>query len=266
MLYDALGRPVPLAAPPQRIVSLVPSLTEYLFVLGLGARVVAITEFCTRPAPALLHMPRVRGPKNPDRALIAALRPDLVLAAKEENRERDVVALAAAGIPVYVTDICTVADALAQLITLADILDARATATPLLDDLRAALSAAEQLRASRAPRRTLTFIWRDPWLAVGANTYAHDLLRCCGADNVAVALGGRYPRASLETFMELAPELILLPSEPYAFTAADLPTFEPFLARPALRNSCVQLCDGELLTWYGPRSAEALRTFSKILG
>jgi ABC-type Fe3+-hydroxamate transport system substrate-binding protein len=265
MLIDAIGRPVALTAPPKRIISLVPSLTEYLFAIGIGERVVGITDYCVKPADGLACLSRVRGTKNPDRRLISKLQPDLVLAAKEENRERDIVALAEAGIPVYVIDICSVADALRQLSGLANVLGAETNAAPLLADLHKALERANAARLGLPPVRTLTFIWRDPWMAIGADTYTDDLLRLCGTENVALHLSGRYPRAPLEEFLQLEPEVILLPSEPYVFTEQDLSAFTPFGDIPAIQSGRVYLCDGELLTWYGPRSAEALRTFGDLL-
>jgi ABC-type Fe3+-hydroxamate transport system substrate-binding protein len=262
MLLDALGRAVPLAAPPQRIVSLVPSLTEFLFAIGAGARVVGITDYCTEPAAQVAALPRVRGTKNPDRERIAAMQPDLVLASKEENRERDVLALAERGLPVYVTDICSVAGALAQLGTLAAVLDMAAGAAPLLAEMRAAL--AEQRARQAVPWRVLVFIWRDPWMAVGADTYADDLLAVCGADNLARRLPGRYPRAPLEAFLALEPDVILLPDEPYRFGEADRSAFAPCADCAAVREGRVLLCDGALLTWYGPRTAAALRFFGQV--
>src|SRR5262245_51499105 len=113
-ITDPLGRELTLNDTPQRIVSLVPSLTEYLFAIGAGDRVVGVTEYCVEPAAAVASLPKVRGTKNPDREAILALQPDLVLAAKEENMIRDVRELEAAGISVYVTNIETVAGALAQ--------------------------------------------------------------------------------------------------------------------------------------------------------
>lgn len=261
---DALGRCLELKSPPQRIVSLVPSLTEWLFEVGLGARVVAVTDYCIEPAAALAGVPRIRGTKNPDRAKIIALQPDLVIADQEENRERDVLALTAAGVPVYVTAIRSVADVPAQYERLAAALGASDAAAPGLAALRTALAEAQQ----RMPLRripTLAFIWRDPWMAVGAETYAGDLLERCGADNLGRRLPGRYPRAPLEAFMRLQPEVILLPDEPYAFSARDLEAFASYDDVPAVRDGRILLCDGMLLTWPGLRAIRALRVFAKML-
>lgn len=264
MLTDALGRRITLDGPPQRIVSLVPSLTEWLFSVGLGARVVGVTDYCIEPAAALAGLPRLRGTKNPDRARIVALRPDLVIADQEENRERDVLALAAAGIQVYVTAIRSVADVAEQLGRLARVLGVAERAAPALEDLRAATRAAERALPA-TPRPTIAFIWRDPWMAVGAETYAGDLLRLGGAANCALELSGRYPRAPLDAFMALRPEVILLPSEPYAFSERDLEAFAAYADVPAVRQGRIVFCDGTLLTWPGPRTIAALRAVREAI-
>lgn len=263
MFTDALGRPVAIPARPQRIVSLVPSLTAWLFSVGAGERVVGVTDYCIEPAAGVAGLPRLRGTKNPDRAAILALRPDLILADQEENRERDVLALSAAGIAVYVTAIRSVTDVPAQLGPLAAVLGVRHEADPDLEAIRTALCELERDPGPR--RRTLCFIWRDPWMAVGDQTYAGDLLRQCGADNLALQLPGRYPRAALDAFLALQPELILLPSEPYAFAEADRAAFAPFATVPAVREQRIYLCDGMALTWPGPRTLEALRHFVAML-
>jgi ABC-type Fe3+-hydroxamate transport system substrate-binding protein len=256
-IIDALNRSLSLPRSPQRIISLVPSLTEWLFALGLGDRVVGVTDFCTQPAEDVAEKPRLRGTKNPDRARIVALEPDLIIANQEENRERDVLALAEAGLAVYVTDPRTVAGAIETLATLAEILDAAAAARPYIDEMRVLYNAATA--DAHVGPRVLVPIWRDPWMAIGEDTYAADLIRICGGQNVAAGLSGRYPRFELEQIAALQPELILLPSEPYAFSAADLPALEPFF------TGAVHFVDGELLTWYGPRIPQALRVFRGLL-
>ncbi len=255
---DALGRTLLVPARPQRIVSLVPSITEWLFAIGLGPRVVGVTDFCIHPHQEVAPKTKVRGTKNPDRAAIIALQPDIVLANKEENRERDVVALEAAGLAVYVTETRRVFEAIATLSMLADVLGAGPTALPLLTDMRAAH---QQLTATRPDmvRRVLVPIWRDPWMAVGSETYANDLLQMCGAYNVASELQGRYPRFELDQIGRLQPDIILLPSEPYGFSPDDLPSLRSVFSGP-----CV-FVDGELLTWYGPRIPLALQSFASII-
>jgi ABC-type Fe3+-hydroxamate transport system substrate-binding protein len=155
-----------------------------------------------------------------------------------------------------------VAGALDQLAVLAHLLDADAGAAPLLDGIRAALR--EQQQHAQHEWRVLAFIWRDPWMAIGRDTYANDLLRLCGAENLALRLEGRYPRAALEIFLQLEPDVILLPDEPYPFVAADTTALQPVGAAHAVPVEQVHLCDGKLLTWYGPRTSDALRFFGQF--
>jgi ABC-type Fe3+-hydroxamate transport system substrate-binding protein len=110
----------------------------------------------------------------------------------------------------------------------------------------------------------LAFIWRDPWMAIGRDTYANDLLRLCGAENMALRLEGRYPRAALEIFLQLGPDVILLPDEPYPFDFADIDVVQLACASHAVSAEQIHLCDGKLLTWYGSRTSAALRFFGQF--
>ena len=255
MVVDALGRQIDLPGIPQRIVSLVPSLTEWLFALGLNERIVGITDFCIHPADLVVHKPKVRGTKNPDRAALLALKPDLVVANKEENRQRDVDALTAAGVPVYVTDIRSVPQAINQLATLADLLSARSAAQPYLNDM---CRAYRSVTLPPTRQRVLALIWREPWMAIGGDTYTHDLLERCGAHNAGADLSGRYPRFDLHVLSTLDLDRILLLSEPYAFSEDDLPPLRAHF------NDPIDFVDGELLTWYGTRIGQALHTFGAM--
>jgi len=252
------------ASCPQRIVSLVPSLTESLFALGLGGRVVAATEYCVHPADALAGVPRLGGTKNPDVRALLALRPDLVVANREENTERVVRQARAAGVRVLVTYPRSVREGLEVLEELAALGATEARRRAVVDPVRAALEHAESSPPAR-PTRVFCPIWRDPWMSVGADTYAHDLLRLCGGENVFAARGERrYPRVSLDDVDAAAPEVILLPDEPYAFGPEDARELAR-RALPAARSARIHSIDGTLLTWYGPRIERALREVRALL-
>jgi hypothetical protein len=167
-VIDDLGHRLALAAPPRRIVSLVPSLTEALAVT-VPERLVAATEWCTHPPG--LDLPRVRGTKNPDRRAIEALAPDLVVANQEENRRLDVERLRAAGIPVWVTAIESVDAALRSMRRLF-------TEVLAVDEPQWLRTAAAQWSrpAPQPPVNVAVPIWRDPWMVVGPRTFTGDLL------------------------------------------------------------------------------------------
>src|SRR5262245_35702971 len=200
----------------RRIVSLVPSLTEALFELGLGRRVVGVTDWCVHPAAAVAPLPKVGGTKNPSIARVLELRPDLVIANREENRARDVERLRAAGVPVWVTYPRTVADGVALVRELAELGAPAERARPLIGALERALAGARAAAPAR-PTRVFCPIWKRPWMAVGADTYADDLLSLCGGHNVFRDRSERrYPIVSDQEIAAARPEVILLPDEPYA--------------------------------------------------
>jgi ABC-type Fe3+-hydroxamate transport system substrate-binding protein len=218
------------------VVSLVPSLTESVATTRTGA-LAGATTWCTHPAD--LDVARVRGTKNPDLAAIRALAPDLVLANQEENRRVDVERLRAAGIPVWVTVIRTLDEALASLRRM--FRDALRWPEPPW------LTQAEQVWAEPVPAprvRAVIPIWRDPWMVVGSDTFTGDLAARLGLDNVYAGDPGRYPHVDLPDLQARHPSLIVLPDEPYPFSAADGPEMFP--------GHQVALVAGRDLTWYGP--------------
>jgi ABC-type hemin transport system substrate-binding protein len=309
------GRP---RTQPRRIVSLVPSLTESLFALGLGDRVVGVTEWCVHPAGAVARVPKVGGTKTPDVEAIRALAPDLVIANQEENRRRDIERLEAAGFRVWLTYPCTDragAELLAEVAELgasaearervvAPVLRAVADAEAALRVPAVELGAASETRDPRAPPalrglesppvrpvrtaggahslrlavsppsppskrsppvRTFCPIWRDPWMAVGAPTYADDMIRLCGGVNVfADHAERRYPRVTLADVVAAQPEVVLLPDEPYAFgprDAADMAALDI----PAATLRRIHLIDGTFVSWYGPRIVRAIELLRRLL-
>ncbi|MBX6750129.1 MAG: cobalamin-binding protein [Micromonosporaceae bacterium] len=235
-----MGTPLTSTRAPRRVVSLVPSLTEVVAVTA-PELLVGATKYCTHPAD--LDVARVGGSKYPSVDEILALRPDLVLANAEENRREDAQALRAAGVNVWVTFPRTVAGALDSL-------------GRMFDALRVPRPAwlAEARRVWAAPPATsrgrhVTVVWRRPWVTVGPDTFASDMLRLLGWVNVFTDPGQRYPRPTLAEIRALQPDLVVLPDEPYAFRADDGP--ESFPGVPCA------LVSGRHLTWYGPSLVEA---------
>jgi ABC-type Fe3+-hydroxamate transport system substrate-binding protein len=239
--HDDLGAAVEVTGPASRVVSLVPSLTESVAATRPQA-LVGATEWCTHPAD--LDVTRVRGTKNPDVRRIVDLRPDLVVANQEENRELDVRRLRDAGVPVWVTVVETVPQALSSMTRL--FTEALGWGCPTwLDEVREAWD-----RPVPEPRqRVVVPVWRDPWMVVGRDTFTGDLLRRLGCANAFADHPDRYPKVELADLDRDDVDLVLLPDEPYVFTADDGP--EAFERVPT------RLVSGRLLTWYGPSLLEA---------
>lgn len=251
--------------PPRRVVSLIPSVTEICFALGVGERLVGITRFCTEPPGGVAGKARVGGEKDPDLDRIVQLRPDLVIANVEENRKADVDALAAAGIPVYVIYPRTVIEGAGLLRTLGELLGASGAGEALAARVERALGQVRRLRGGRAPVRVFCPIWKNPWMACSRDTYVHDVLVTCGGENITADRPGRYPVVALEEVAAAAPEVILLPDEPFRFAPKHIPLFHAFPGIPAVRDGRVYCIDGKWISWYGPRMAEALPALTRLI-
>lgn len=249
MVHDDTGAPVEVPETVRRIVSLVPSLTESV-AATVPEALVGATDWCSHPAD--LDVTRVRGTKNPDLDAVLGLRPDVVLANAEENRAPDIEALRAAGVPVWVTRIET----LEQAFTSLDRVFAHACRTgrpAWLEEARQAW----RTPAPRPRRTAIVPIWRRPWMVVGRDTFTGDVLRNLGVDNLYAGHEERYPKIPLPELVETRPDLVVLPDEPYAFTADDGP--EAFPGLPCA------LVSGRLLTWYGPSLTEAATALARAL-
>lgn len=258
---DDLGFPVQLPPAVHRVVSLVPSLTEAVAAsesaeaagAGRPGLLAGVTDWCTHPPG--LRAARIGGTKNPDLAAVAALAPDLVLANEEENRPADLAALRAMGLAVWVTRVRTLTEAfsaLHRMITLACGLP-----EPAWLDLAKASWAQRPGTDDGAARTAIVPIWRRPWMVLGRDTFAGDVLARLGVRNIYAGHLERYPRIGIEQLRSAGAGLVVLPDEPYQFTADDGP--EAFPAVPAA------LVSGRHLTWYGPSLAEAPAVLSRQL-
>ncbi|HTI12171.1 MAG TPA: helical backbone metal receptor [Puia sp.] len=271
LFTDQLGRTIALDHPPRRIISLVPSQTELLHTLGLEEEVVGITKFCVHPSQWFRHKTRIGGTKDIRPEIIDSLQPDLVIANKEENDRAQVEDLATR-VPVWISDVATLSDALRMIRSVGEltgkIQPAEALATAIgkgfadlgipagsPDPARPAKASAENpassgLSALIGPR-TAYFIWRKPWMVAGGDTFIHDLLHRAGFTNV-FAHQPRYPSVDLEALSATGCELVLLSSEPYPFSGKHFAEI-----REALPHALIRLVDGEIFSWYGSRLLQA---------
>ena len=238
----------PGAAPPPnghatRIVSLVPSQTELLHDLGLDAEVVGVTTFCVRPEGWKEAKQRVGGTKQVKVDAVRALDPDLVLANKEENTLDDVRALSNFT-SVYVSDVPDLPAALKMIRTVSGFVGKRAEGRALVAEIEDAFAT---LTPPQPPRRAAYFIWRDPWMSIGHDTFIHDLLTRAGFENV-FADQARYPEVDADALRAAAPDVLLLSSEPFPFKDAHADEL-----RAVLPDAEIRFVDGELCSWYGSR-------------
>ncbi len=264
-IHDATGATVVLATPPRRIVSLIPSITEILFALGAGSSVAGCTIYCTQPPEGVATKVRVGGEKNPKLEAIRELGADLVVANVEENLREHVLALRGWGIPVYVTYPRTVIEGIGLVCELGRVVGQEERGREMAAELEAALEAVRRARAAKPARRVFYPIWRQPWMTVNRDTYAHDMLAVCGGENVFGASETRYPEVTLAEVADSAADVVLLPDEPYRFRQAHVRDFDAYPRMPAVREGRIHLVDGKLATWYGPRIKEALEMLPRLI-
>lgn len=236
-----MNQTIRLEKTPERIVSLVPSQTELLYDLGLGDRVVGITKFCIHPDTWFKSKTRVGGTKNLNHDIIASLKPDLIIGNKEENSETDILKLKT-DYPVYMSDIFTVDDALRMIADIGYLTAKEAAAEAMVNRIKPDFETFPRVSGT-----VLYFIWADPFMAVGNNTFIGDILKRIGLTNVITGDEERYVALTNEQIISLNPDYILLSSEPFPFKeihAAALSKISP---------AKIHLVDGEMFSWYGSR-------------
>lgn len=238
-----MQRQIELKGIPARIISLVPSQTEYLWDLGLHEEIIGITKFCIHPAEMFQMKPRVGGTKQLDLEKIRALKPDLIIGNKEENTKEDIAELEKE-FPVWMSDVNTLDDALAMMQSLAEICGKVEQGEVLISQAKASLNSVKGIFKGQS---TLYFMWYDPWMCAASDTFIHEILQHLGFENV-LAHEKRYPLLNLDLAKTLNPSICLLSSEPFPFAekhAQELKKLFP--------NSKIVFVDGELFSWYGSR-------------
>lgn len=253
MLFtDQLSRAVEIPSPPQRIISVVPSQTELLY--DLGASVTGITRFCVHPEAWFRSISRVGGTKQLNIELITSLQPDLIIANKEENEKAQIEALAEK-FPVWISDIHHLEDACDMIVSIGDIVQRSQAAQTIAADIKERFA---QLQPASPAIPAAYFIWRDPWMIAGGDTFIHEMMRACGFRNVFEDLP-RYPSISLPQLAASGCKLVLLSSEPYPFKEKHTAEIREYLP-----DADIRLVDGEMFSWYGSRLLHAPAYFRAL--
>jgi ABC-type Fe3+-hydroxamate transport system substrate-binding protein len=254
-VIDGVGRKVELARPPKRIVSTVPSQSEYLFDLGLEDEVIGITKFCIHPKSWFESKQKIGGTKNLHLERIAALNPDLIIANKEENTLSDIEWLAER-FPVYISDINSLNEAYQAMSDIGILTNRQVEAEDWLDrikDEQRVYNAADQEFGTVA-----YLIWNEPLMAVGSNNFIHDMLGIGGWDNCFGHLK-RYPVVTIDDIIAEAPHLLFLSSEPFPFKQSHVSYFKEHLPQTE-----VLIVDGEMFSWYGSRLLKSFKYFDEL--
>lgn len=252
---DDLGREVNLKQfPPQRIISVVPSLSELLYDLGLLEQIVGITKFCIFPKEMYRSKPRIGGTKSLNIDKIIALEPDLILANKEENQKEDIKKLSAR-FPTYVSDIKTLEDAIEKIDIISTITNTSHVGLEISKNIRNTFADLSQFE--RRPK-VAYMIWKDPIMVAGGDTYINDMLEKSGFENAFKHLT-RYPSVDESTLRDTQIDYIFLSSEPFPFKKSHIGHFEQLMP-----HSTATLVDGTMFSWYGSRMSKAATYFVNL--
>jgi len=245
-IKDQLGREIEFSYPPNSIVSTVPSQTELLFDLGLEDNITGITWFCIHPEDKVKNVAKIGGTKNMKIKVIRQLKPDLIIANKEENEKAQIEELSKE-FPVWVSDIKTLDDSFSMMKSIGEITLTEEKADLKISEIQSAFKEIKPLKSLK----TLYLIWRKPYMSIGNQTFIHHILTKCGLINVCGETE-RYPEITDEEIRELNPELILLSSEPYPFKDKHIEELKVIVP-----NAKIMLVDGEMFSWYGSRLIKA---------
>lgn len=262
---DQMGRKITLPATPKRIVSIVPSQTELLYDLGLAEKIAGITWFCIHPAHYFNATEKVGGTKKLNFDKIAALKPDLIIGNKEENEKFQIEALEKE-YPVWMSDINTLDDALQMIEMLGELTETEEKAKEICTDVSSKFS--ELNNSNIYPTRTAYVIWRKPYMAASSNTFIDEMMKQCGMVNVFEGFvpknadneSLRYPMFTVDELKKLAPEIVMLSSEPFPFKNKHIQEI-----KEVLPNAAVLLVDGEMFSWYGSRLVHSVSYFDNLL-
>jgi ABC-type Fe3+-hydroxamate transport system substrate-binding protein len=252
---DQMGFEISLDGPPQRIISIVPSQSEFLWDLGLENEITGITKFCIHPEEMFRTKPRIGGTKNLNIEKIRSLKPDLIIGNKEENEKEQVLELKKE-FAVWMSDISSLEDTYEMMTSLGEITGREKRAKEITDGIKKGFQTLNSIPEKN--KRCAYLIWKNPYMCAGGGTFIDHILNLCGISNVFTDQG-RYPEISCEDLKSANPEIIFLSSEPYPFKEKHITEFNEICPKAK-----VMVVDGEMFSWYGSRLLHApayLNTF-----
>lgn len=255
---DQLNRKLELKELPKRIVSLVPSQTELLVDLGLREQIVGVTKFCVHPQDLRKEKTVVGGTKQVHFDRIQELAPDIILCNKEENTEEMVMELEKIA-PVQVSDVKTIDDSLELILQYGKIFEVSEKASEIADKITLLRKEFQEHMDGVPDRRVAYFIWKNPWMVVGKDTFVDHLLTLNRFENVFIEEDSRYPEINLEHLGQKKVDWVLLSTEPYPFKNKDVKEL-----RDKGLFERVRIVDGEYFSWYGSRLTAAFRYFKEL--
>jgi len=261
---DMLGRDVTLAAPPKRIVSLVPSVTEILYALSAEPLLVGVTDFCDFP-PEAKRQPKVGGMVAPSLEAIIALKPDLVIATTEGTREDTFTQLSRVGVPVYLVAAHHVADATSLIRRLGELTGREAAAGPLVMRLEQRIEAVKKAVLPLARPRVLYVLWPEPLIVPGRGAIVTELIQLAGGQSLTADDPDAWPRYSLEAAVAKSPEVILLANHGAGTGAVSMDKWRRLTSLPAVRSGRLLSVNGDLMHRYGPRFVDGLEQLARAI-
>jgi len=253
---DNMNRIVEIKYPPERIISLVPSITELLFDLGLDNEIIGITRYCIHPSEKTENKAIVGGTENIDLQKISELKPDIIFAAKEENTKNEIDKLAGS-FNVFICDIKNYDEALNFIVEAGELVNKSKEAEKMCTDI---INRFEKIPHPLTLHHVAYLIWKDPFMTINKNTFINSMLEKSGYINVFADKPEQYPRISTEELQSSDPEMIFLASEPYPFEDKHIKELQKLLT-----DIEIKIVDGEIFSWYGSRMLHAPEYFEQLM-
>ncbi|MCK4663062.1 MAG: ABC transporter substrate-binding protein [Bacteroidales bacterium] len=252
---DDLKRKIEINYHPNRIISLVPSITELLFDLGLDKNIVGITDYCIHPKELVKEKTKIKGPANINFEIINKLNPDLIIANKEENIKSEVLKLSEK-YKIWVSNVNSYNEALNLILSIGELTGTYEIAQNIKENID------KKFKNLKLPDRKLKIayiIWKKPYLSINNETYIGSIIEKCGCVNIFGDKQERYPKIKVEEIINLFPDYIYLSSEPYSFIEKDVNEIKKLIP-----DVNVKIVDGEMFSWYGSRMLKATDYFEKL--